>query len=270
MIRVSRLSIAPVRSLALVHPESIELGPDGVAADRRFYLVDDGGRLVDRLVAGALVQVGAETDAEGTWLRLTFPDGTVLEGDIRLGDAIRSEFYSRLAVGRIVEGPWASAIAPYARRNVRLIRCDLPAGTRRRADEDRARNTVSLVSDGSLRELARHLGVPAVDARRFRMLIELEGAEAHQEDTWIGGRVVIGTAELAITKPDGRCAITTQDPDTGRRDLDTLRAILRYRGFRAGDPVKKLDFGVLGEVLRPGRISVGDAVEIRAPAPVSR
>jgi uncharacterized protein YcbX len=121
---------------------------------------------------------------------------------------------------------------------------------------------VSIVSDGSLAELARQLGVERVDARRFRMLMEVEGAAAHEEDTWIGGGLAIGSAVLSVTKPDARCAITTQNPDTGERDLDTLRTVLRYRGFRAGDPEKKIDFGVLGEVLRPGRIAVGDEVTV--------
>ena len=124
------------------------------------------------------------------------------------------------------------------------------------------RNAVSLVSDGSLQELARQLGVDTVDARRFRMLIEVEGANPHEEDTWIGSRVEVGSAVLEITKPDARCAITTQSPDTGERDLDTLRTILRYRGFRADDPDHKIDFGVLGEVVVPGCIGVGDELRV--------
>ncbi|HUQ43307.1 MAG TPA: MOSC domain-containing protein, partial [Candidatus Limnocylindria bacterium] len=147
-----------------------------------------------------------------------------------------------------------------AGRPVLLVRCDKPGGTRIRPGEDNVRNAVSLVSDGSLAELARRLGVERVDARRFRMLVEIEGAGAHEEDTWMGGSVAIGSAVLEITKPDARCAITTQDPETGERDLDTLRTIVRYRGFREGDPERKIDFGVLGEVLRAGRISVGDEV----------
>jgi uncharacterized protein YcbX len=145
---------------------------------------------------------------------------------------------------------------------VLLVRCDKPGGTRIKEGETLPRNQVSLVSDGSLRELAGHLGVDDVDGRRFRMLIELESATAHEEDTWIGRDVAIGSAVLRITKPDGRCAITTQDPDTGERNLDTLRTILQYRGFRADDPERKIDFGVLGEVRTPGRIALGDHVTV--------
>ena len=69
MLRVSRLSIAPVRALGLQHPPFIDVDRDGVLEDRRFYLVDGHGRLVDRLLAGGLVQVQAETNPGATWLR---------------------------------------------------------------------------------------------------------------------------------------------------------------------------------------------------------
>src|SRR2546426_232615 len=156
------------------------------------------------------------------------------------------------------------ALEPFVGRPVLLVRCDLPGGTRIKDGETHVRNAVSLVSDGSLAELARQLGVPSVDGRRFRMLIEIEGAPPHEEDTWIGDRVAIGSAVLSITKPDARCAITTQDPDTGERDLDTLRTVLRYRGFRPDDDEHKIDFGVLGEVAQPGRVNVGDEVPLAA------
>jgi len=266
MLRVSRLSIAPVRALGLQHPNSIEVDVDGVREDRRFYLVDGHGRLVDRLLAGGLVQVAAETNPDGTWLRLTLPDGATVDGDVTLHEPVRTEIYGRVAFGRVVGGPFAAALEPFAHRPVLLVRCDRPGGTRIKLGEDHVRNGVSVVSDGSLAELARQVGADAVDGRRFRMLIEVEGAAAHEEDTWIGGEVAIGSAVLAITKPDARCAITTQSPVTGERDLDTLRTILRYRGFRADDPEHKIDFGVLGEVAVPGRISVGDDVRVGAGA----
>lgn len=264
MPHVTRLSIAPVRGLALQHPASLDVNAAGVLEDRRFYLIDEHGRLVDRLLAASLVQVAAETNAEATWLQMTFPDGAVVEGDVAVGDPVATEMYGRRAVGHVVGGPWAAALTPFAQRPVLLVRCDMPGGTRIRADETHVRNAVSLVSDGSLRELARQVGVEAIDGRRFRMLVEIEGAGAHEEDTWIGGGVAIGSAVLSITKPDARCAITTQNPDTGERDLDTLRTLIHYRGFRAGDPERKIDFGVLGEVLTPGRLAVGDEVRVLA------
>jgi uncharacterized protein YcbX len=258
VIRVSRLSIAPVRSLGLLHLATIDLTESGVAEDRRFYLVDDGGRLVDQLVAGRLVQVRAETDPEGTHLTLTLPDGRVLAGDVELGDAVESDVHGRWVQGHVVVGPWAAALEPFADGPIRLVRCDLPGGTRRR--DGVVRNAVSLISSASIAGLAGSMGVGSIDSRRFRMLIELEGARSHEEDGWIGGQVCVGSAVLSIRKGDARCAIPTHDPDTGLRDLDVLRGIIRYRGLTAD---RKALLGVLGEVAVPGRISVGDEVRPR-------
>jgi uncharacterized protein YcbX len=257
VIHVARLSIAPVRSLGLLHPPAIDLDEAGVAQDRRFFLVDDADRLVDRIVSGRLVQVAAWTDAAASRLTLTFPDGTVVDGPIELGDPIEAFVHTRVAAGHLVVGPWAEALEPFAGRRVRIVRCDRPGGTRFK--EGRVRNAISLVSDGSLRRLAAAFGGVDVDARRFRMLIEVDGAAEHEEDGWIGGRIAIGSAELAVTKVDARCAITTQDPVTGLCDLDTLRTIIGYRGVTHD---RKVPFGVLGEVARPGTISIGDMVRV--------
>lgn len=252
MPRVRRFSIAPVRSLGLEHPTEISVTRVGVAEDRRFFLADDANRLVDRLVVGELVQIGAHTDPDATQLRLSFPDGRVIEGEVSLGEPVETPIHGRTGVGHVVIGPWAEALSAFCGRPIMLVRCDRPAGTR-------SGNAVSIVSDGSLATLARESGVDTIDGRRFRMLIELDGAAPHEEDTWIGKRIAIGGTVLSITKPDARCAITTQDPATGVRDLDTLRTLIAYRGLRDG---KYADFGVLGDVAQDGRARVGDEVHL--------
>ncbi len=252
MPAVARFSISPVRSMGLSHPTEIDITEVGVVEDRRFFLTDDKNRLVDRLIVGPLVQIETYTDPGATMLRMRFPDGNVIEDEVQLGESVETPIHGRTGVGRVVNGPWADAVAAFAGRPIRVIRCDRPGGTRRG-------NPTSIISDGSLSELAKHAGIDAVDGRRFRMLIDLEGAERHEEDTWIGKRVAIGDAVLHVTKPDARCAITTQSPDVGVRDLDTLRTIISYRGLREG---KHADFGVLADVAQPGRIRLGDEVTV--------
>ncbi len=254
MPHVARFAIAPVKGLALEFPTEIRLTETGVAEDRRFFFVDANGRLVDGLVAGPLVQVAAHTDPDGATLRLTLPDGRIVEDAVRPAEPIVTSIYGRMVDGHVVEGPWAAALEPLADRPLRLVRTDRPGGTR-------GEHPTTIVSDGSLAELGRHLGTGPVDARRFRMLIELRGAGPHEEDTWIGARVEIGEVTLRISTPVPRCAITTQDPDRGVRDLDTLRTIKEYRGLRNGT---SLDFGVWGEVERPGTIRLGDVLTVLA------
>ena len=52
--------------------------------------------------------------------------------------------------------------------------------------------------------------------------------------------------------------MTTRHPDTGERDLDTLRLIKRHRGL---SDRKTIDLGIYGQVERPGTVRVGDTVE---------
>ena len=254
MSAVVRLSVAPVRSLGLAHPVEIELTEQGVLEDRRFYLIDEAGHLVDRHASGALVQVAAATDPDGRTLRLEFPDGSVVACEIELGEAVETPVYGRTAVGHVVVGPWADALEAIAGRRIRVVRTDRPGDTR-------SGNPASLISQGSLDALSRSAGIGGVDGRRFRMLIELDGSAAHEEDGWIGHRIGLGSAVLKVTERDARCLITTQDPDTGERDLDTLREIIRYRGVMPdGHGAPKAMFGVLADVEQPGRIRLGDEV----------
>jgi MOSC domain-containing protein len=94
------------------------------------------------------------------------------------------------------------------------------------------------------------------------MLFELDGCTPHEEDGWVKRRVRIGEGTVRIRGDVGRCAITTQNPETGEPDFDTLRSISSYRGFTENEAGKRhIPFGVYGEVIEPGRVTVGAAVE---------
>ena len=251
MRSIARISISPVKAFRLVHPEEVELGPDGVAENRRFFLVGpDGERLRSSLTPWPVL-VRAEYDAGEERLRMEFPHGTEIEGAAdALGDPVHSATGSLDVTGRVVEGPWEAPLSELAGHPVRLVRLDrIGAGLN---------EPVTFVSDGSLDRLARQAET-TVDSRRFRMLFELSGCEAHEEDTWEGRRFAVGEAVVCVGGPVDRCAVTTRDPDTGERDLDTLRLIKSYRGQRESDGA--VLFGVYGQVIKPGRVRVGDALE---------
>lgn len=252
MPSVSWLSIAPVKGLALVHPQEVLLERHGVTENRRFYLIDETGRRFGLLRHGRLVQVVPEYDIAAEHLALRFPDGLVAEGEIVLDGEVTTDFYGRPVEGRVVVGPWSDALSAHAGLPLRLVQAKAPG-----AAVDRGRGGVSLVADASVTELARQAGAE-LDARRFRMLVGLAGCEPHEEDRWLGGDVRVGEARVRVLGTVGRCAITTQNPATGDRDVDTLRAIKAYRGQnpRTGE----LDMGVFGEVVAPGRVRVGDPV----------
>lgn len=253
MPTVARLSTTPVKSLMLHHAAELRLEPFGVAADRRFYLIRPDGRLLAGFHHGPLALVRADWDALHDRLRLTFPDGTVVEDDVRLAARELTDFWGHRVPGRVVEGPWADALSAYTGRPARVVKTDEPAGG---VDVE----PLTLVSSESIAELGRRTAREGLDAGRFRMLIEIEGVKPHEEDTWSGRQVRAGEAVVEIGGPVPRCATTTRDPNTGLRDLDTLRAIAAYRGKREG---KNVDFGVYARVVEPGRVRVGDPIELQ-------
>jgi uncharacterized protein YcbX len=252
---VSRLCVTPVKGLALQEPGEVELTEQGVAENRRFFLVDASGRLFSGIHHGPLCLVRPTYEPERDWLTLEFPDREVVEGSGSAGDeVVETDFYGdRIVRSRVVEGPFAEALSAYAGKQVRLVRperlgdgCDI--------------QPVTLLSEASLEELRRRAAHDEpLDGRRFRMLVHLEGCEPHEEDTWEGRLLRLGDAVVRVGGPVPRCATTTRSPATGRRDFDTLREIKAYRGLRAG---KHADFGVYATVEQPGRVRVGDAAEI--------
>jgi uncharacterized protein YcbX len=255
---VARISIAPVKGLGLVHPEEVMVETTGVLENRRFHIVDAHGRRYNQIRKGALVRVKPEYDAEREWLALRFPDGSVAEADVALDGEVTTDFYGRPVEGNYVTGPWSEALSQWFGRELRLIQS--PPGTA----VDRSRGHVSLVSRASLAELGEKGGRDGpVDGRRFRMLFEVDGCEPHEEDGWVKRQVRIGEALVRLRNDVGRCAITTQNPETGVPDFDTLRTIAGYRRMTQNEAGKEhIPFGVYGEVLEPGRVHLGDPVEL--------
>lgn len=88
---------------------------------------------------------------------------------------------------------------------------------------------------------------------RWRANIWFDGEEAWQEHDWIGQDLKFGTAVLRTKERAVRCDATKANPETGERDVDTLRT-LNVLGHQ--------DFGVYAEVITSGTVTVGDTLEL--------
>jgi uncharacterized protein YcbX len=252
--RVAWITVAPVKGLALVEREQVSLEKRGVRENRRFHLIDEQGRLVNGKRLGSLVRVVCDWDEGARILRLTFPEGRKMEGEVALGAAVSTVFYGRPVAGRVVEGPFAEALSQLTGEPLRLVQPDVHGDGVDRGGG----GPVTILGAASLGRLAEVAGVESVDPRRFRMLFGVEGIAAHEEDTWIGRRVSLGDAVVEPLGNVGRCAVTTQNPDTGVPDLATLHALTAYRGMMI--TTEPLPFGIVGRVVAPGLVRVGDPV----------
>lgn len=251
---VTGLAVTPVKATRLRNVDRIELGPEGVRENRRFYLIDGRDRMINGKRLGELQRVLADYSDADRRLRLELPDGRIVEDEIRRGERVANRFFSQTAHGHLVDGPWSDALSECFGQPLRLVEVD-GAGS----GVDRGvGGTVSLISRASLARLARAGGEADVDSRRFRMLIEIDGVDAHAEDGWVGRSVRIGGATIAFRGHVGRCLVTSRDPDTGRVDLGTLTMLGEYRSGL--DRTEPLPFGIYGRVLEPGAVRVGDAV----------
>jgi uncharacterized protein YcbX len=253
--RIAWISLAPVKSLALASADAVELGRDGIRGDRRFFLVDGSGRMTNNKRHGPLQQVVPVWDEAANVLTLRFPDGRELSGPAGPGEPVQAVFYGETLEVEQVPGPFSDALSDFAGAHIRVV-----AHAREGGGGDRGvPGATSLLSTGSLARLAHELQVDSIDPRRFRMHFGVDGVEAHAEDGWLGRRVRLGEAVVVPRGLVGRCAVTSQDPATGRPNLDTLKALARYRSeVPTEEPVP---FGVYGEVVEPGRVALGDVVE---------
>lgn len=250
---VTALSTTPVKGLRICARSEITLERAGATDNRRFYLVDKDGRMVNGKRIGILSSVLADYYPALAHLTMTFPDDSQASGIVELAGEIETRLLSRTPTAHLVSGPWSQAISSYTGKQLRLVQADTIDGGVDRG----AKGSVSLISAASVARLEQLAGGRTVDSRRFRMLIEIAGLDAHDEDEWVGRTVRVGDARVFMRGHVGRCLVTNQSPDSGLLDLPTLELLSYRRGLQTTEP---LAFGVYGEVLEPGAVRIGDAV----------
>ena len=248
---VTALSVTPVKGTRIHTVDSIELGAGGARDDRAFYVIDARGAMVNAKRVPVLQTAVADYSPGDGVLALTLADGTRAAGRVQPGPEVATTFFGQPRTARLLDGPWSAALSQLAGQPLRVVRGES-------AVDRGAEGAVSLVSRGSLQRLAEADGGESVDPRRFRMLIEVDGVAAHEEDSWVGRELTVGSARLAMRGHVGRCATTTRGPDSGAVDHPTLKLLA---GYRLDAPTTEpLAFGIHGEVLAGGTVRVGDAV----------
>jgi uncharacterized protein YcbX len=115
-----------------------------------------------------------------------------------------------------------------------------------------------ILSTGALAGLtrrARAAGSQSIfDVRRFRpnVLVEAPG-DGFIEDAWCGRELRIGTARVRVEMRCPRCSMTTHGFADLPRDPKVMRALVQHHGG---------DLGVYAQVIEPGEVRLGDAVEV--------
>ena len=113
--------------------------------------------------------------------------------------------------------------------------------------------SISLGNLASLRALSAAMG-QEIDPRRFRANLWVDGMDAWSEFELVGKDIRIGDVTFHVEERIERCLATTANPDTGKRDADTLTALETGWNHR--------DFGVYLTAKSSGQLATGGAREI--------
>jgi uncharacterized protein YcbX len=251
--RVAWIAIAPVKSMALLHLDRAMLERTGIAGDRAFAVVDGQARLVNGKRIGAFTTIHPDFDIATGRLALRFPGEPEVCGEVRLGVPMEATFFGEPRPVRPVIGPWNEALSTWARQPLQLV---APVGPGEGLDRG---PTATLLSTAALATLAHAAEqTDPIDGRRFRMTFGIDDVAAFAEDGWVGRDVRVGDALIRPIGNVGRCAVTTQDPDSGIPTFDTLRILQQIRGSL--ETTEPLPCGVFAEIVEPGEVRVGDPI----------
>ncbi|MBC2864575.1 MOSC domain-containing protein [Streptomyces mexicanus] len=264
------LHIHPVKAFRATGLREAVVEPWGLAGDRRWVLIDDGGKVVTQRQQPHLALAAAEL-LPGGGLRLSAPGQDPITVPVPPPGAtvtvqVFGDKVEAVPAGAAAHA-WCSALVG---AGTRLVHMDDPA-TRRPVDPTYALpgETVSF-ADGYPLLLASRASLDSLNAliaegdraeegpvpmNRFRPNVVVAGAPAWAEDDW--QRITIGEVVFRVAKPCGRCVVTTTDQATAERGKEPLRTLGRHRRF-GGDLV-------FGQNLVPestGTIRVGDPVTV--------
>lgn len=247
--RLTHIVRHPLKAIGREELERAELASDDWLPMDRLWAVAHAGARTDgdgwapkvnflRGVTGpSLMAATARLESDGLTLALDHPEAGAL--------TIRPDDPSETAA--LLD--WLSRIWP----------ADLPAPTGIR----RARGAhltdvpdpwLTVHNHATHRAVEQRVG-KALSIHRWRGNLWIDGLAPWQEFEWTGREIEVGAATLRVEQRITRCKATMANPETGRRDADTLAALRTWN---------HQDFGVFARVVAGGAIAVGDPVTVPA------
>jgi uncharacterized protein YcbX len=225
-VNVVEIRRYPVKAMAGESLGSALLDARGLVGDRRFAVIDDEGRMA----TGKDSRRFRRRDAVFDFRASTVDEGVRVQG--RGG-------------GWLVGDPALDeALSGFMGAHVRVV----PEGEVSYFDA----SPVSLVGTASLDWWRTRQDVDA-DVRRLRTNLVVETTEPFVEETWTGDVIHVGEVELTVGERTERCRMVDIAQDGLPPEPGWLKALGRER---------ELCLGVYADVRTPGRVTLGDEVDV--------
>lgn len=251
MAHVAEIYRYPVKGLSAEPLERTVLEPRGAIPHDRAYAIENGPSRFDEnapkhlpktaflmlMRHERLARLRTQFDDATRILSVTLNGETVAVGGLETpeGRATIEQFFDAFA-------------APELRGAARIVSApgfclsDYPG------------KVVSLINRETVLAVEEQIGRP-VHPLRFRGNLYVDGLPAWEEFSWLDRTVQVGPVTLRAIHRIPRCAATNVDPETGARDLDIPRTLLRAWGHS--------DCGIYLEVVSGGIIATGDSIQPR-------
>jgi uncharacterized protein YcbX len=261
---LSEIWVYPVKSLGGVRLETAQVEERGLQYDRRWLIVDEEGKFLTQrshpemaLIDVAILENGlllSHRNYPTNAVKVPFQPDTSTEVTVRIWkDWVPAQTVSKTA------DDWLSA---QLQRQVRIVALSENAARRSPAIGAKESSLISfaddfpflLTSSESLNDLNSRLPEP-VGMNRFRPNFVIGGAAAFAEDTWKSIR--ISGIGFDLISPCERCVVVTINQETGRKGLEPLRTLSKFRRQE-----RHIIFGQNVTGRGEGIIRTGDAVEI--------
>ena len=266
-LTVSQLFVHPVKSLAGIEVNSVNLGELGPDYDRRWMIIDAKGKFLTQRQFPKMCLI--KTQLLESVLILSTPDGDEYQLDKSARKSPQQQTQVRVRHDDVLAQDCGDQVADWLSRfldfSVRLV--FMQDQTKRYVDKDFALNseTVSfadgfpilVISLASLDLLNSKLD-EAIDMRRFRPNIVIDGCEPHAEDNW--NHIDFAGTTISLVKPCSRCIIPAIEPTTGDKQIAVIKALSDYR--RGDDGQIYFGQNALIKTHSGQAIKVGDAVKV--------
>ena len=265
-LEITKLYIYPIKSLAGITLNEVQVEFKGLAHDRRWMLVDENhGHITQRThPVMALLQPAIE-DAQMTITHKHKPEVSFsFKLDESLSELLTVTVWDDTCEAHEVSAAASAWFSEQLGLNCKLVK--MPEGFIRPTDPDfsaTAEDKVSfadgypmLIFDEASVAMIREKSGEAIYEDRFRGNIIFKGGHAHVEDEL--KRFSINGLDFYGSKPCTRCVLTTVDQDTAKKGKEPLKTLATYRMID-----NKIKFGQNVIPLQEGTIKVGDPITVK-------
>ena len=259
-LRLTQITIYPVKSLGGISLSSAIAEQRGLRYDRRWMIVDEQNKFITQRENPTMALIGTRLDENGFELfHKHFSENKIfIPFSITHGKSVRVRVWEDECDALHWNEEADNWLSATLNMNCKLV--FMPDDTLRYVNSAYARNKeITSFSDGfpfliigneSLKDLNSKLEKP-IPMNRFRPNFVFEGGDAFEEDKWV--KFKIGEVNFLGAKPCERCMITTIDQEDASQSKEPLKTLSKYRTKK-----NKVLFGQNLLTDKGGKIAVGD------------